>query len=70
MATFTNPTLTDWFEGAQNIGLATRTQTELAGESIITPSDLVDFKDLNTVYANLRKPPKIIGYPTVNNRVN
>ena len=70
MATFTNPTLTDWVEGAQNIGLATCTLTALAGEGIITPSDLVDFEDLDTVYANLRKPLKIIGYPTVDGRVN
>ena len=31
---------------------------------------MVDFKDPNTVYANLHKPPKIMGYPTVADRTN
>ena len=70
MATFTNPTLTDWVEGAQNIGLATCTLTALAGEGIITLSNLVDCKDLDMVYANLHKPSKIFGYPTVDDRSN
>ena len=70
MPPFTNATLTDWFDGAQNIGLATRTRTALAGEGIIVPSNLVDFKDLDTVYVNLCKPPKVMGYPTVDDRTN
>ena len=70
MPPFTNLTLTDWFEGTQNIGLAPCTRTALVGKSIIIPSNLVDFKDLDTVYANLRKYPKIMGYPTVDDGTN
>ena len=68
MPPFTNATLTDWFDGAQNIAVATCTQITLAGKGIIIPSDLVDFKDLNTVYTDLHKPPKITEYPIVDDR--
>ena len=70
MLPFTPATLTDWFEGAQNIGLVTRTRNALAGEEIILPSVLVDFKNIDTVYANLCKHPKVMGYPTVDDRTN
>jgi hypothetical protein len=52
------------------MALSVRTRGALAGEGIVLPEDLADFKDLDTVYSNLRKPPKIMGYPTVNDRTN
>ena len=61
MAPFTPALITAWFEDDANMGLANRTRVALVAEGIEEPSDLVDFKDLDTIYANLRKPPKIVG---------
>ena len=61
MAPFTDALITTWFEDEANMGLSNRTRVALEAEGIEGPSDLVDFKDLDTIYANLRKPPKIPG---------
>ena len=70
MTHFGATTLNDWFEVTQQIGLTNRTRVALAGEGVNDPSDLVDFKDLDTVCANICKPHKIIGYRTADNRTN
>ena len=70
MATFANVTLTAWFEGVPNMRLANRTRIPFARKGIATPSELFDFKDLVMTYVNLCKPPKIMGYCTIEDRNN
>ena len=70
MAPFTPASLTHWFTSADNMALSDHTRGALANEGIVRPADLADFKDLDTVHSNLRKPPKVMGYPTANDRDN
>ena len=70
MAPFTTDLVTAWFVNQANIGLLNRTRIAIEAEGISHPSDLNDFKDLEHVYLNLRKPPRIVGYANAEDRQN
>jgi len=50
-----------FFEDAGNMGLSNRTRSQLAHEGIADPEDFKEFDEdeLNAIFSNLYKPPKV-----------